>query len=257
MPWKSTRPWMTSGSSSSSSNLGEVEFKLYGIVETIGSSAWAISGNAISVDASTSIEAGLAVGSTVEVEGRVVSGSLLAREIKSEDSIVSGFELETGTPEALSTSQPSGSEVEFTATLVSISGNTWLVGERNVVVSASTEIKDNPQVGSLVKVHANLQADGSYLAREIELGSAMDLNLTPGVSSTQTTQAAVGTEIEFFDTVASISGNTWMIGTRTVLVNSFTEIKDNVGVGSYVKVHATPQADGSFLAREIKSGVQN
>jgi hypothetical protein len=244
-----------SGSSSSSSNLGEVEFKLYGIVETMGSSAWAISGNSISVDSSTSIEAGLAIGSIVEVEGRVVSGSLLASEIKSEDSLGSGTAV-ASTPEVSSTSQPSGSEVEFTASLVSINGSTWLVGERSVVVTASTEIKDNPQVGSLVKVHATLQADGNYLAREIEAGTIMDTSATPGAISTQTTQAAVGTEIEFFDTVASINGNTWMIGNRTVLVNSFTEIKDNVGVGSYVKVHASPQADGSFLAREIRSGTK-
>ncbi len=246
-----------SSNSSSSSNLGEVEFKLYGIVETMGSSAWAISGNAISVDSSTSIEAGLAVGSIVEVEGRVVSGSLLATEIKNEDSLDDGMEDSTGTPEVESTSQPSGSEIEFTATLVSINGNTWLVGQRSVVVTASTEIKDNPQVGSLVKVHASLQSDGSYLAREIELGSAMDVSSTPDTMSTQTTQAAVGVEIEFFDTVASINGNTWMIGNRTVLVNSLTEIKDSVGVGSYVKVHATPQADGSYLAREIESGVDD
>ena len=181
-----------SSSSSSSSSLGTVEFKLYGIVETIGSSAWTISGNTISVDASTSIESGLAVGSIVEVEGRVVNGSLLAREIKSEDSLDDSSGFETGTPDM--------------------------------------EISETPE---------------------------FEISETPEAEMTLTSPAAVGTEIEFFDTVVSISGNTWTIGSRTVLVNSLTEIKDNVGVGSYVKVHATPQTDGTYLAREIESGLDN
>lgn len=181
-----------SSSSSSSSSLGTVEFKLYGIVETIGSSAWTISGNTISVDASTSIESRLAVGSIVEVEGRVVNGSLLAREIKSEDSLDDSSGFETGTPDM--------------------------------------EISETPE---------------------------FEISETPEAEMTLTSPAAVGTEIEFFDTVVSISGNTWTIGSRTVLVNSLTEIKDNVGVGSYVKVHATPQTDGTYLAREIESGLDN
>ena len=181
----------SSSSSSNSSSLGTVEFKLYGAVEQMGDAAWVITGNTIVVDSSTSIESGLAVGSIVEVEGHVVNGSLLASEIKSEDSIGSELENESETPEM--------------------------------------EISDTPE---------------------------FEISETPEAESSGT-PAAVGIEIEFFDTVASISGNTWMIGNHTVLVNSFTEIKDNVGVGSYVKVHATPQADGSFLAREIESGLDN
>ncbi len=61
-----------------------------------------------------------------------------------------------------------------------------------------------------------------------------------------------GTEVEFYGTVESINGNTWMIGGRKVVTVATTEIKNNPQVGSYVKVHATPQADGSYLAREIE-----
>lgn len=180
-----------SSSSSSLSSLGTVEFKLYGVVEAMADASWTISGNTIVVDASTPIESGLVVGSIVEVEGWVVNGSLVAREIKSEDSLDDGFEL-TETPEM--------------------------------------EISETPE---------------------------FEISETPEAEITLTSPAAVGTEIEFFETVASINGNTWLIGNRTVLVNSITEIKDNVGVGSYVKVHATPQTDGTYLAREIESGLDN
>jgi hypothetical protein len=78
---------------------------------------------------------------------------------------------ETSTPEAtlVSTITPTvGAEIEFTGPLTAINGNVWVVNGLNVVVTAQTEIKDNPQIGDTVKVHATLQADNSLVAREIE-----------------------------------------------------------------------------------------
>ena len=61
-----------------------------------------------------------------------------------------------------------------------------------------------------------------------------------------------GSEIEFTGVVTSIGGNAWEIGDSTVRVSAQTEIKAGVALGALVKVHASPQSDGSLLAREIE-----
>jgi hypothetical protein len=83
---------------------------------------------------------------------------------------------------ALSVTMPEGSlevksdgELEFVGVVSEISANTWTIGGRTFQVTAATEIKGAPQVGSLVKVHASLAADGSLTAREIELAAGDDL----------------------------------------------------------------------------------
>lgn len=203
------------------------EFKFYGTVQSIESGTWLVKDTTVVVNANTFTETGIIVGSFVEVEGTLSNGILTARKITLEDG-PSG----TTTP---------GTEVEFYGTVESISGNTWMIGGRKVVTVSTTEIKNNPQVGSYVKVHATPQADGSYLAREIEIDD----------DNRQGDDNRSG-EIEFYGTVESINGSIWMIGGRTVTLAANAEVKDNPQVGSYVKVHATLQADGSYLAREIE-----
>lgn len=62
----------------------DVEF--VGIVEAIGEASWTISGRVVSVDASTEIDAGIAVGDTVEVRAvEQADGSLRATRIHEED----------------------------------------------------------------------------------------------------------------------------------------------------------------------------
>jgi hypothetical protein len=69
----------------------------------------------------------------------------------------------------------------------------------------------------------------------------------------QNTQAAGLTgEMEFSGAIESMAQQTWMIGGRTVGVNSATEVKGPFLVGDIVKVHAFQNADGSLTAREIE-----
>ncbi len=58
-------------------------------------------------------------------------------------------------------------------------------------------------------------------------------------------------QLEFSGTVQAMNAGSWMIGDRTVLVNSETEIKGTLAVGDLVKVEAFVNADGSLTAREI------
>jgi len=228
------------------------EFKIYGLVQGIADSNWQVSGQTILVDASTQIEAGIALGDWVEVEGRLLNGALSAAKISREDrgaaTPVPGQTpgvLPTGYPAPVQT--PGGSEVEFYGVVASITGDTWMIAGQTVRTTAATEIKDGATVGDNVKVHATLQADGTYLAREIEKSMG-------GGSPTETPG---GSEVEFYGVVASITGDTWMIAGQTVRTTAATEIKDGATVGDNVKVHATLQADGTYPAREIEIDTDN
>ena len=77
--------------------------------------------------------------------------------------------LPTPTPEPTSTPESRGNEVEFRGTVDVIAATGWVIGGRTVQVTGATEVGNGVDVGSEVKVHAQVQADGSLLAREIEL----------------------------------------------------------------------------------------
>jgi type VI secretion system secreted protein VgrG len=171
-----------------------VEFEFTGIVESIGVNVWRISGQTVTVTASTELRGSPQVGQTVEVKAiRDASGALVARRIEVKTSGTSGPSASntpsggggggsgpspsntpepTRTPEPTHTSEPTttqhAEEIEFEGTLQSISGNVWTVDGQAVTVTGSTEIKDNPQVGDTVRVRALQQPDGSLIAERIE-----------------------------------------------------------------------------------------
>ncbi len=72
------------------------------------------------------------------------------------------------TPAAQPTLEPEN-EVGFTGSVEVMASDMWVVGGRTVAITAATEIKSDPGIGMLVKVHAVRQADGSLWAREIEV----------------------------------------------------------------------------------------
>ncbi len=65
-------------------------------------------------------------------------------------------------------------EVEFRGAVEVIAATGWVIDGRTVQVAGATEIGAGIDVGSEVKVHARVQADGSLFAREIELVDAGD-----------------------------------------------------------------------------------
>jgi hypothetical protein len=138
----------------------EVEFR--GAVEAMGDEAWAIGGMTFRVTAATEIEAGLQLGDLVKVHARLQSdGSLWAREIEREQ-------------ERDRDRDRDRDEVEFSGTVESMAADAWVVGGQTVKITAQTEIKDAIEVGDFVRVHAHVEADGSLVAREIELEDGDD-----------------------------------------------------------------------------------
>lgn len=213
-------------------------FKFYGFVQSIGTDQWMISSTPVSVSASTTISANILVGSFVEVEGRIVNGTMVADKIQLED----GPKM-TKTP---GVDDGKNGESEFFGVIESISNGVYMISGKTVATNASTEIKGNLAVGMKVKVHATLQSNGSYLAREIEPalpGDDAQKTKTPGASNG---------EVEFIGKIDGFQNGVLVIGGKTVRTNASTEIKGVLAVGVMVKVHASLQSDGSYLAREIE-----
>lgn len=151
------------------------EFEFYGTVQAIDSASWMIADQLIKIDGVTQIDAGIVVGDTVKVEGTLQDGSLLANKIEKDSS---------QSPESTETPAPAGQEVEISGLLEAINGGIYMVGGVEYHTNSATEIKGILAVGDFVKVHAGLQADGTYLAREIEKSDDMSASETPEMSET-------------------------------------------------------------------------
>ena len=135
--------------------------------------------------------------------------------------------------------------MEFTGTVVSMDPSAWVVGDQTVAVTDATEIKDAIVVGDNVKVHAQPQSDGSLTAREIGFAASQD------ATDPDSDEGASG-DVRFFGLVEDIQADHWVVAGVTFLVTTETEIKDAIVIGDSVKVEATPQADGTYLAHEIE-----
>ncbi|HET7090744.1 MAG TPA: DUF5666 domain-containing protein [Anaerolineae bacterium] len=130
-----------------------VEVEFHGALETVGAGAWTIGGMTFHVTAATEIEGGVGVGDFVKAHARRQSdGSLWAREIEREEE-----------------QRREGGEVEFSGTVEAMGADGWTIDGMTVHVTAQTEIEDGIDVGDFVKVHTQVAADGSLVAREIKL----------------------------------------------------------------------------------------
>lgn len=144
-------------------------------------------------------------------------------------------------------------ESEFYANIEAINGSTYLIGGLTVTTSSLTELKAAFAVGNRVKVHATLQADGSYFAREIEPALAGEGCSTSFPGNPASTPApGMSNEWEFYGTVNAIQGDLWTINGTIFTVNSTTYFDGQAVIGSRVEVKAYRQADGSWLAARIE-----
>lgn len=108
-------------------------------------------------------------------------------------------------------------------------------GQRILVAGA--EIKTALQLGAAVKVEAQVQADLSIRARQINPVTPDDDDRLPG-------------EIEITGLLTAFDGSTMTVAGLAVDVRG-AEIKAGVVVGAIVKVHASLGADGMLKARQV------
>ncbi len=95
--------------------------------------------------------------------------------------------------------------------------------------------------GRMAEAEVEEQMDGAFVAQRIEV-DADD-------------EQGRGAEVEFRGVVTTIRDSTISVqaafGVATLRIDSQTEVKGTLAVGSTIKVHGTVRGDGSYQAREI------
>lgn len=135
---------------------------------------------------------------------------------------------------------------QLVGALQQVSGDRVVVNGIAVLVTATTEIEGDLAVGVMVKVEGTLQADGTLVAREIEVQAA------PGPAIPLPPLATPQIRIELRGRIESMTDSTFVVAGRTVHLTNGTEVKGRVRVGVVVKVEGTLQPDHSVLAREVE-----
>lgn len=209
------------------------KFEFEGIVETMDAALWTVSGLAVTVNVDTMIDPAIAVGSYVTIEGYVDAGVMTANEIKLQGEL----------------SEEAGVEIEFYGIIESIAEGSYGINGLTVNTDESTEIKGDLAVGDLVKVEGLLNADGTVLAHEIK--PAFAPNGRPD-DKNKGDDDHEEDEIKMIGSVESISDTLWIVAGTGFLVDDSTKIEGDPAIGDTVKVEATIQTDGTYLAKEIE-----
>jgi hypothetical protein len=125
------------------------------------------------------------------------------------------------------------------------------IGENTVVrdVNGNEIAGDAILPGSSARIEYDEGKEGSFEAHNVEVEDEDDEHRN-------------GAEVEFSGVVQAVNGSTLTVqapfGVATVRIDADTEVKGTLSQGAGVKLHATVQADGSYLAREIEvSGPQS
>jgi hypothetical protein len=166
-----------------------------GTVEGIGAGQWTVSGQAISLTSTTSVDANIQVGDNVKVEAVVDQGGVVTAvriESAGADEAVNANSNDDNTNTANSNDgnandvqddnsnadnsnangnendAPAGAEQEVFGIVQAITTDSINIDGVMYQVASFTEFKDLIAVGDLVKVHVILNADGTLTIREIE-----------------------------------------------------------------------------------------
>jgi hypothetical protein len=147
---------------------------------------------------------------------------------------VDGFELPDGSVVALMISvQASTVETDFFVDVIQqMGGSQWLIGNRWVVVTGSTQIVGAPAVGKVARVSLERRPGGDWMATRIEVEESPE-------------------PVYFEGIISAIGSGFWVVGGRTVVVDASTSITGAPPqVGLYAEVEAIDR-DGSLVAISI------
>ncbi len=211
------------------------ELEFVGTVETIDGDAWTVAGQTFTVTAATEIKGDIAIGDFVKVHAFPTDQGLIAREIE----LANPTETEDHDDD-----DTFGGELEFFGVVEAIGADAWVIDGLTIFLTPATEIKGNPQVGDMVKVHAHRAEDGSLVAREIEPAEDDDFDDNDDEHGQE--------EVEFKGKVEAMGDASWTVDGVTVLVTSSTEIEEAIQVGDRVEVKAVADQDGNLVALRIE-----
>jgi len=251
-------------------------FEFTGVVESIGDESWTISGISVTVNLSTTIEAGIVVSDVVHVEGEI---------------------LDDGT--WLATSIERAAERTFDFVGVVISTDPWNVSGVELATDENTEIDEGIDVGNRVRVRGRVLADGTRLAESIEQldegrrhhveftarVQSIDPWVVGGVPVSVTAQTKIDNRLEVGD-LARVKGNLLPDGTvvakeikrarptrgcidisvvvsavngdqvtllngQTIQLNEAIQVTGTINVASVVIIHLCADEDGQITVVSI------
>ena len=206
---------------------GEHSVSLEGIFQGIATGgAWSVGGIPVQVDADTVLSGRPSVGRRVEVTATARTAGLLATK-------VSAATTEQGGPVR---------SVSIRGTVDRLDEDEAVVVDGiTVVLSDLTKTVGDTTAGSNVRIKAELQLDGTLLAREIVQYAFYD--------ETGETRA---NPVDIEGRIERIGGNGGLtVNGIPVTVSALTTIDAPLQVGTPVQVRGLLQLDGSVLAREI------
>ena len=182
-------------SNDQSSQSGQVQEVVFtGTVDAMGGGEWTISGQAVTVDGATSVEASVMVGSNVKVEARVdQAGKVTAISIElagadnanansndanqnddtANDNAASNSDNGNGNDNSNSNSNnndnsSAGDEQEVSGVVEAITTESITINGVVYMLAEFTEFKGLVALGDSVKIHVIVNADGTFTIREIE-----------------------------------------------------------------------------------------
>jgi hypothetical protein len=249
---------------------------LEGTLESIGASAWIISGQQVAVGPSTTLSIGIRLGDRVLALIDVQDGRAgVARAI---------LYLGPGSPTPEARRSGRG-EWEFEGLVQARGSGAWIIAGQTLLITTETRLDGMLQVGDLARVKAETAPDGRLLALRIERtddqgegggeddggdGDEAGESGTPAAGSgegeaTKTPETdsggsgdsgsgdseSSGEQQSFTGEVTAIARSVWTIGGRQVVVDGETELKDDPGLGDQVKVEAR-LIDGLWVAERIE-----
>ena len=197
-------PSSNNNQSSQSGQVQEVVFT--GTVDSMGGGEWTISGQAVSVDSTTAVDASIVVGSNVKVEARVdQAGKVAANRIElagADDANVNANANDANQNDSNANDNTSnsndnqadnsnsansnddnsngnsndnsstGTEQEVSGLVEAITTDSITINGVVYMLADFTEFKDLIAMGDQVKIHVIVNADGTFTIREIERTSS-------------------------------------------------------------------------------------
>ena len=213
--------------SESDASEGEHTVWLEGIFREItAQGAWNVGGLPIRVDASTVLSGRPSVGHRVAVTATAKKESLLATKVSAAPS-------EQNVP--VRSVSIRGAVDQATE------GQSLVVDGVRVLLSDLTQTVGNIGVGSTVRVQAELQLNGTLLARQVAQAAAYD-----ETGETRANPVNIEGRIERIEADGGL-----MVNGIPVAVSALTVIDAALQVGAPVQVRGLLRRDGSVLAREI------
>ena len=192
--------------------------------------AWNVGGIPVEVNASTVLSGRPSVGRRVAVTATHRNGTLLAAQVSAAPSDATQ-PIRAATIRGIVQREPDGAKLVVDGITIALSGLTKTLG--------------NIRVGSTVTVKAEIQTDGSLIAREVAETGPED-----ETGETRANPVDIEGRIERVEADGGL-----LVNGIPVTISALTEIdpalKYGIFVGAPVQVRGLLQRDGSVLAREI------